>query len=191
VGLCVAVELAQREPGLGARRAPLRIHPYAPHLREVDHQAAVAHAVTGDVVPAAAHRYRELVLPSKAHAAHDVVGIGAPRDQGWALVDQPVPDHAGIFVCEIVRPHKLTAQTVLERGDGRLVKFRAHLGIVRVCRGWVCHVPSLRLAVEPVMRLLVAVVVLARSTTSPVRATRSAPIKDRSAHRYITGTSQN
>ena len=103
IGLRVPVELAQRKPGLSARRAPLRIDLNALHRRKVDHQTAVTHAVAGDVVAAAAHCHREIVLTSKAHAAHDVVGSGAPCDQGRALVDQPVPDHAGTVVGEIIR----------------------------------------------------------------------------------------
>ena len=42
------------------------------HLREVDHDAVVAHGIAGDVVPAAADGEQEPVVPREVHRADDV-----------------------------------------------------------------------------------------------------------------------
>ena len=54
--LRLAVELAPGDAALGARRPPRRVDAHALHRRQVDHQAAVADGVAGDVVAAAADR---------------------------------------------------------------------------------------------------------------------------------------
>ena len=61
-----AVELAPEEPAGRPRGARRRIDPDRLHQREVDHQPAVADGVTGDGVPAAAHRDEQVALPREA-----------------------------------------------------------------------------------------------------------------------------
>ena len=62
------------------------------HGREVDHDAAFAHRVTGEAVAAAAHRDQQIVARGKLHRADHVGGAGAARDQRRMTVECAVPD---------------------------------------------------------------------------------------------------
>src|SRR6516165_9231170 len=73
-GLRLAVVLAPGEASLGPRNALKRIDPDTLHRREVDHQAAVAHRIAGDVVTAALDRDEQPRLRAKRTAAMTSAG---------------------------------------------------------------------------------------------------------------------
>ena len=68
------------------------------HRRQVDHQPALGHGETGDVVPAAANRDLQLRGPAEPDRRGDVGGGRAPGDHGRATVDHRVPDGACLVV---------------------------------------------------------------------------------------------
>ena len=80
-GLRLVVELAPRHAALRLHRAPRAVDPDALHRREVDHQAAVADGVAGDVVTAPADGHQQMVGPREIDRPDHVGGTGAPRDQ--------------------------------------------------------------------------------------------------------------
>jgi hypothetical protein len=59
------IERAPQQARFGARRPPGRVHPNPLHRRQIDHQAAVTHGVSGDVVPAATDRHQQIVRPGE------------------------------------------------------------------------------------------------------------------------------
>ena len=65
-----------------------------PHLRQVDHHAAVAHRRAGDVVAAAADRDLESPLAGEADRRRHVRGVGAAHDDRRPAIDHRVPDGA-------------------------------------------------------------------------------------------------
>ena len=62
------------------------------HAREVDHQAIVTGAQARAIVPATAHRQRQLVLAGEVDRGDDVGDIDAAGDQRGSLVDHAVVD---------------------------------------------------------------------------------------------------
>src|SRR5207244_4264446 len=62
--LGLAVELAQCDPRLDAGGPLDGVDADRLHRREIDHEAAIAHRITGNVVTAATNREPESVLPS-------------------------------------------------------------------------------------------------------------------------------
>jgi hypothetical protein len=103
VELRLSVEVAERAPSLGLRGTRLRIDDDAPHERQVDHQAALAHREPRDVVTAAAHGEQQLVLTCKADGLHHIRHAGTARDQRGATVDHRVPDRASLIVLGVGR----------------------------------------------------------------------------------------
>jgi hypothetical protein len=100
---------------------PLTVDVDPLHLREIQHQSAVADAPSGYVVAAPAHRDLELVLTREAHAMRHIIGIGTSDDQPRSLINQSVPDPAGFVVPAIARTQKLTPQVLIESRDCRVV----------------------------------------------------------------------
>ena len=90
------------------------------HGREVDDDAAVAGAVAGGRVAAAAHGDRQPVVAGEADGGDDVGRAGAPRDQRGAAVEHAVPDHPRLLIAGIARLQQLTAEVGDEsvEGDG-------------------------------------------------------------------------
>ena len=84
--------------------------------RQVDHEAVVDHGGARDVVPAAADGERQLVLGGEADSGRDVVGVGAARDRGRALVDHAVPDAARGVVLGVIGCDDVAGQALGERG---------------------------------------------------------------------------
>ena len=80
-GLRLAVDVGPRAATLRPDGAPLRIDADAAHPREVDHHAVVADCRAGDVVPAAAHRQGQVVLPREVHGGDDVGHAGTHDDE--------------------------------------------------------------------------------------------------------------
>lgn len=98
-----AVELSEQHPASGRRCARLWVDSHRLHVREIDHEAPVAHGVAGDGMAAAAHRHLEVVFTSKADRGGDVVSAGAAHDQTGLAVDCAVPNLADLLVALFVR----------------------------------------------------------------------------------------
>ena len=100
-GLRLAVDVGPRTATLRPDGAPLRIDPDAAHEREVDHDAVVADCRPGDVVPAAAHRQGQVVLPGEVHGGDDIGRAGTHDDDERSLVDHSVPDAPRLVVVRV------------------------------------------------------------------------------------------
>ena len=61
----------------------------------VDHQTAIAHRFSGDVVPAAPYREKEVMLARKLYCSDHIRRSGAAGDYGGSVVDERVPDRSG------------------------------------------------------------------------------------------------
>jgi hypothetical protein len=129
-------------PGCGGQRKPLRsavqrsehrpaLHPGPQrdridrdpvHAGEVDHQPAVRHGETGDIVAPATHADLEIALTSGADRGDDIVDRSAPDDQRGAVVDHPVPDRTGGVIAGLAWGEDVTveARTANDTGGGLL-----------------------------------------------------------------------
>ena len=90
--LSLAIKLAPSESGFGAGSAACGIHAYALHPRQVKHQAAVAHRVACDVVPATSHRYGQILGAGEIHTGNDIRDGGTANYYGGVPIDARVPD---------------------------------------------------------------------------------------------------
>ncbi len=115
VELGLAVEVAERAAGLGARGPRRGVDRHAAHEREVDHQAAVADGEAGDVVAAAAHRDQELMVARAKRTAGTTSAVpSAAHDQARAPVDHRVPDPARLVVVGVLRAEHGAAESAPE-----------------------------------------------------------------------------
>jgi dihydrofolate reductase len=88
LGRSVEIEPGRAALGPGDPRLAVDLHPA--HLREVDHEAAVADAVAGGIVTAPAHGDLQLVCMREREGRRNVGGPGAPHDHGRAAIDERV-----------------------------------------------------------------------------------------------------
>jgi hypothetical protein len=92
------VEVAEQQPGTGPRGPAVRFDVQLAQRGQVEHQATVAGGVAGDVVPAAAHRQRQVVPPRVPDTAGDVARVVAAQHGQRPSVDHPVEHGAGRVV---------------------------------------------------------------------------------------------
>ena len=85
--------------------------------RQIDHQAAIAYRIAGDIMATTTHRYQELMGTGEVNCADDIGDPGAAGDEPWALIDHAVPDFAGLVVVGIAGAEQRAAQTRLEGFD--------------------------------------------------------------------------
>ncbi len=78
-------------------------------VRQIDHQAAIADGVAGNVVAAAAHGDEKSVFPGKIHGGDDVGGADATHDQAGPPVDHGIPDAACVIVGGVAFPQHRAA----------------------------------------------------------------------------------
>ena len=105
------------EPGRATLRAsdPFpSIHLHLIHPREVDHQSAVANAVTGGVVSAAAHSNLQLMPLRKTKCAYDILCVCTAHDHCRAAVDESVETTARPLVLCIRRADNISIQSTLQ-----------------------------------------------------------------------------
>jgi hypothetical protein len=132
VKLRLAVELSPEHAGLGPGGARRRVDPYPLHVREVDHESAVAERVTPDAVAAGADRHRQLALAREANGRDDVGDPAAERDAGGMAVDRSVPDRASGVVARVARQHHLAAERVCKSLEPDLIdRLGGHAATVR------------------------------------------------------------
>jgi hypothetical protein len=84
------VEIEPPRAAIDARgpRVAVEVHPA--HQRQIDHQAAVADAVSGGVVPTSAYGDLQRVRPGEVKGPRHVAGIETSHDHGRPAVDQGV-----------------------------------------------------------------------------------------------------
>jgi hypothetical protein len=103
VELGLAVVVAPGRATLGARPARARVDVHRTHGGQVDHEAAVAHRVAGDIVSAAPDGQLEAALAAEAHGRLHVGGAMAPEPP-WPGGDRSaVVDTPGVLVCGVRR----------------------------------------------------------------------------------------
>ncbi len=117
------VEVVEQGAALCASPPRVRIRRDGIHLRQVDHQAALANRFAGPAVAAAAHRQEQVVVTRETDGIADVFRAQAPRDERRAFVVHAVPDHARRVVLRVSGEHYGPRQRVAELPDGRLAEF--------------------------------------------------------------------
>ena len=97
-GLCLLVEVRQRGPRLDPGSPRRWIDPHRLHLRQVDHDTAVADRAAGDVVAAASHRDEQSVVAGEPDGAHHICRPQAADDEAGFAVDHRVPDGSRLVI---------------------------------------------------------------------------------------------
>jgi len=88
LGRRVEIEPGRTAIGAGGPGVAVDLDPA--HQRQIDHQAALADAVSGGVVPASAHGHLQRARPGEVKSPRHVAGIEATHDHGRPAVDQRV-----------------------------------------------------------------------------------------------------
>jgi hypothetical protein len=88
LGRRVEIEPGRTAIGAGGPRVAVDVDPA--HQREIDHQAAVADAVSGGVVPTSAYGDLQRVYPGEVKGPRHVAGIQTAHDHGRPAVNQRV-----------------------------------------------------------------------------------------------------
>ena len=104
------VDVAPQAAPLDTHGALLRVNADAMQVRQIDHQAFVAHAQAATVVAAAAHCEQQLLLAGEIDAAHHVGHVAAIDDQAGHAIDHRVVDLARVVVVGVARLHHAPAQ---------------------------------------------------------------------------------
>jgi hypothetical protein len=97
------IERAEEGTAPDTSGPPRRIDIDTVHARQIDHQTAVAHRLTGDVVTAATHGDQQILLTAEVNRSYDIGNPSTPDNQRRSVVDHPVPDHASAVVALVVR----------------------------------------------------------------------------------------
>jgi hypothetical protein len=113
------VELLPQQSGLRPGRARCRIDLDALHRRQIDHEPAIAHRRSRNVVAAAPHRCQYLVRDGETDRLEHVGSARAVHDQGGPLVDHRVPDLPGRVVADIGGCQDGAAHARAQASDGR------------------------------------------------------------------------
>ena len=87
--------LASGQAGLGPGEAPLGVDVQALHAAQVEDDAALARAETGQAVRTATDRELESRVPGEDDRPRDVGGTGRLDDQRRTAIDRPIVDEAG------------------------------------------------------------------------------------------------
>src|SRR4030095_10497370 len=88
--LCLAVELAPKQPRPGAYGLGPGIDLDALHRSQIDDNAVVADGATGNIVSTTANRDWQFPFARQVDAGDDVGRSSAAHDQGWMAVDRAV-----------------------------------------------------------------------------------------------------
>src|SRR5262249_911690 len=126
-GLGLVINVAPCGAAFGPHDAARSIDAHAAAQAHIDHQAAIAERVTGDVVTAAPDRQRQAVLAREVYAGNDV-GIAAhPGKQRRPPRDHSVPDHTRFAVSWVGGLQQRTTQRLAKRGDHGLIQLAVGL----------------------------------------------------------------
>jgi hypothetical protein len=121
MGLGSGVEVRKRGTPFDGHAACVRVDARGLHLREVDHDAFVAHSIASNVVPTAADGEDEPIVPCKVYGKNDVRCRNAPSDERRVPIDCGVPDFTCAFVPLIAWKKNLSPETIFQLFElGRL-----------------------------------------------------------------------
>jgi hypothetical protein len=113
------------EPG-GAARGPrdprVAVYVDPAHQREVDHEPAVQDAVSGGVVPAAAHRHLQRPRAREVEGGGNVSGVEAAHDHRRSAVDETVEAAARSVVDGVGPGHHGAGDGPAQLGQARIGK---------------------------------------------------------------------
>ena len=90
----LTIDIAQSGPALHPHLCLMRIDMDAAHLRQVDHQPAIAERPPADIMPAAPHRQRTALRGGKAHARDHIRRATRAQNGPGMTLDQAVTDMA-------------------------------------------------------------------------------------------------
>ena len=124
--LGLAVVVTPRGPALGPCPARPWVDVHGAHGGQVDHEAAVADRVAGDVVAATPDGDLQSTLAAKAHRGLHVGGAEAAGDDGRASIDQAVLDAPGEVVSGIAGRQRIARQLLAERVHGLVFNGHGH-----------------------------------------------------------------
>src|SRR5205823_1775218 len=99
-----------RQADLGPGGALLDINLKRLHVSEVEHEATLNGAVTGQAVAAAADGQLEPGLAGKFDCAGDIGRVGDASDQRGAAVEPAVEERAGLVIAGIGRRDHATGE---------------------------------------------------------------------------------
>ena len=120
------VQLAPEHAALDRGVRPIGVDRDPPHLRQVDHHAAVRHGVAGDVVAAAADRDLQARASREGERRGDVAYGLAANDQGRSAVDEAVVHGTGRLVVCVLRTEDGSGNLAGQFGKKRGVQGCAH-----------------------------------------------------------------
>jgi hypothetical protein len=132
------------EPGRAALRPGdpcLAVHFDAAHQREVDHEPAVEHAVTGRIVATAPHGHLEAVRPGVVEGCRHVGGAEAADDHRRPAVDERVEAAARSVIAGVAGPddgpshHSAQLAQALDSRAARLGLFAHRIAFLTQHRG--------------------------------------------------------
>ena len=105
------------QPALGPGGAPPGVDVQGRHPRQVEHDPAVAGAVPGQAVPAAAHRQLHPGLGGQRHDPRHLGGVGRPHHGRRPPVELAVEHLAGLVVAGVAGSDNPPVEAVAEPGD--------------------------------------------------------------------------
>jgi hypothetical protein len=97
-GLGLVVEFPPLNTALGLDGTLGGVNPDALHPAQVNHQAAVTHAVARDIMAATAHRHQQTVGASEVDGVDHVGDASAAGNERRPLVDIGIPHLTGLIV---------------------------------------------------------------------------------------------
>src|SRR5262245_33196842 len=97
-GLGLMIEFPPLNTALGPHGTPGGVNPDALHPGQVNHQAAITHAVTRDVVATAAYRHQQTVGAGEVDGVDHVGDASAAGNERRPLVDIGIPHLTGLIV---------------------------------------------------------------------------------------------
>ena len=113
-----SVTSAAVRPVSAPRRPALDVDVDALHVREVEHDPALADAVAGAAVAAAPDGQLEPGLAREAHDGYDVVDVGDLDDDRRPAIDRAVDDRAGLVIALVAGRDDPAVEVGAQAWDG-------------------------------------------------------------------------
>ena len=98
------------------------VNPHQFHQGQIDHQPAVAHSASGNVVSAAPNREKKLMFACEINGRYHIRGAGAAHDQSRLTVNHRVPDGPSGVIFRVARQEYRPSHPRAELADSCLIK---------------------------------------------------------------------